>query len=847
MKRTLSVVVCSLVIAANARLAHGAEAIVLREDTWHAAPQGKEADAIYGDFVLRNEHITAVIAQPLATRNANMTVRGVGGCLIDLTESKAHNDQLSCYYPGAGRYQFTVAGMPRLLVDGEEVDIGQADFRGAKGKEIILRFDAQPADGRPNLSVRYLLNDKSPFLIVETTYTNPTDKPLADELSDAIRADRTFTFGVDDATNLFWADDEWFRQCYGVVVPGYTVKASGQRGTVLALYKDGSNKLTLQPGESLTVLRRIFPATSLPSVRGLASQQKSVPTRRIRLQVYDGDFVPAAKITLTKDDKPYGSVRTDELGQAVFDLPLGKATAAIASLDGRKATLEIPESGSPADSVVKLPRASYVVAKIVNAAGKPTPAKVSFTGKEGTKDPDWGPDTGHTAVKNAYYTHTGLFKQAIAPGKYDVIVSYGPEHDAVFTSLEVLPGRDAELSVVLKRTVDTAGWISSDFHNHSSPSGDNTSSQLGRVLNILCEHIEFAPCTEHNRIDTYVPHLKRLQVEHLVATCTGLELTGGLLPVNHQNAFPLVYRPRTQDGGAPVTDVDPIIQVERLALWDNKSEKLVQMNHPNLPQILGDRNEDGQPDAGFERMFGFVDVIEVHPPQGIFTPPVKMENGKFERNPVFHWMQMLNLGYRRPAVINTDSHYNYHESGYFRNFVKCSTDDPANIDTMEIVRSAERGNLVVSTGPFLTVKATAVTDEGKDVTAGPGDSLSAKDCQVTIRVQCPNWHDINRVQVFLNGRPDKDFNFTRRTTPEQFSDQTVRFEGKLALSLEADTHVIVAAIGEGLTLGPVMGPNYGGKLPPVAVSNPIFIDVDGGGFKPNGDLLDVPIAIAPKP
>ena len=58
--------------------------------------------------------------------------------------------------------------------------------------------------------------------------------------------------------------------------------------------------------------------------------------------------------------------------------------------------------------------------------------------------------------------------------------------------------------------------------------------------------------------------------------------------------------------------------------------------------------------------------------------------------------------------------------------------------------------------------------------------------------------------------------------------------------------MIVAAIGEGLTLGPVMGPNYGGKLPPVAVSNPIFIDVDGGGFKPNGDLLDVPIAIAPR-
>jgi hypothetical protein len=846
MKRIWEFAALAIVLLPCWLAAGGAEVIVLREDTWDAVPQGKEVDAIYGDFVLRNEHLVAVIAQPLATRNANMTVRGVGGCLIDLTQRRAQNDQLSCYYPGAGRYQFTAADKTRLVVDGQPVDAGGADFRGATGRSVVLEFDAQPQDGKPNMTVRYTLDDKSAFVLVETVYTNPSNEPLVDDLSDAIRADRTFKFGTDPATGLFWADDEWFRQCYGVVVPGYDVKSSGQRGLVLALHKDGTDRLALAVEKSQLVARRIFPAASLLAARGMANQQAAVPTRRIRLQVYDGDFVPAARIALTKDGQPYGGARTDELGQAVFELPAGQATAEVTTLDGRKASVEIPAEGLPANSVVKLPPASYVVARIVNAAGKPTPAKVSFAGKEGAANPDWGPDSGHTAIKNVYYTHTGSFRQAIAPGKYDVIVSYGPEHDAVFTSLDVPPGGQAELSAVLKRTVDTTGWISSDFHSHSSPSGDNTSSQLGRVQNLLCEHIEFAPCTEHNRIDTYVPHLRRLAIEHLLATCTGMELTGGPLPVNHQNAFPLVYRPRTQDGGAPTTDVDPVIQVERLALWDNKSEKLVQMNHPNLPQILGDRNEDGQPDAGFERMFGFVDVIEVHPPQGILKPPAKMENGKLERNPIFHWMQMLNLGYRRTGVINTDSHYNYHESGYFRNFIRCSTDDPAKIDTMEIVRMAEQGRLVVSTGPFLTVQATATTADGRVVTVGPGESVAAEDCQLAIRVQCPNWHDINRVQVFLNGRPAKELNFTRRTTPDRFSDQTVRFEAQVPLKLATDTHVIVAAIGEEQTLGPVMGPNYGGNLPPVAVSNPIFLDADGGGFKPNGDLLDVPIAIAPR-
>ena len=35
---------------------------------------------------------------------------------------------------------------------------------------------------------------------------------------------------------------------------------------------------------------------------------------------------------------------------------------------------------------------------------------------------------------------------------------------------------------------------------------------------------------------------------------------------------------------------------------------------------------------------------------------------------------------------------------------------------------------------------------------------------------------------------------------------------------------------------PVSGPDHAADLP-VAVSNPIFVDVDGHGFKPNGDLM----------
>src|SRR5262249_772342 len=144
-------------------------------------------------------------------------------------------------------------------------------------------------------------------------------------------------------------------------------------------------------------------------------------------------------------------------------------------------------------------------------------------------------------------------------------------------------------------------------------SGDNTSSQLGRVLNLVAEHIEFAPCTEHNRISTYQPHIERLGIGALMATVSGIELTSEPLPLNHENAFPMVMKPRTQDNGAPTAGPDLESQIERLALHDGRSEKLIQVNHPDLGWMFYDKDGDGKPDGGYERAFPFMDVMEIHP------------------------------------------------------------------------------------------------------------------------------------------------------------------------------------------------------------------------------------------
>ena len=80
--------------------------------------------------------------------------------------------------------------------------------------------------------------------------------------------------------------------------------------------------------------------------------------------------------------------------------------------------------------------------------------------------------------------------------------------------------------------------------------------------------------------------------------------------------------------------------------------------------------------------------------------------------------------------------------------------------------------------------------------------------------------------------------------PDMFADGVVKFDQTLSLRLDQDAHLIVVAIGENHTLETGFGSSAQAKFQPVAYNNPIFVDVDGGGFSPNGDTLgyDLPVA-----
>ncbi len=821
---------CSLVKA-------GEVARLTLENRSQWIPQGKEVDAIGDDWVIRNDRIVAVIAQPAPWRKANMTVGNVGGMIIDLTRRDVESDQLSCFYATANHFNFHSPDRVSITVDGKEVDFSKEV--SATGKEVVFKVVSSPDAKGVVCELSYRLVDGADRIEVQTVFKNDTDKEASVPLRDAFRADRTFVDGLIPELGLCWIYDPWFEQAYSVHCESHQPVRGSGRGVLVEWKSEGGTSVALAAGESMTFVRQLQPARDLLSLRGRAEKAAGATASTVSLEVLDpAGPVKRAKVTAKKGDEVVGFGYTDEKGRLSWMAEHGTRTLLIEALGRPAVSKEIQVSGAVNESI-RLEACGYIAVNATDETGHAIPCKVSFYGMEPTESPDFGPDSLAFAMGNARYTHNGMFRQEIGPGRYQVVISHGPEFDAFVTEVEVERGETTSITAKLPRVVDTKGWVSTEYHSHSSPSGDNTGSQLGRVLNLLAEHLEFAPCTEHNRIDSYTPHLERLGVVDLMATCTGMELTGGPLPVNHQNAFPLVMKPFTQDNGGPLTDVNPVVQIERLAMWDDGAEKLVQTNHPNLRQIFGDANTDGQPDAGFRSMLQSMDVMEVHPPIDIFSVPGEDLEPSNRGNVMFNWMQLLNRGYRIPGVVNTDAHYNFHGSGWLRNYVASSTDDPAKINVSEMVKNSEQGNIVMTTGPFLEVVGTS-----GDQSAIAGQDLRASNGKVTlkVRVQCPNWIDVNRVQVFINGRPSETHNFRRRTHADLFGNGVGKFERDIEVELQEDSHIIVATVGEGLSLGRVMGDNWG-KQSPVAVINPIFVDFDGDGFKANGDELDRPLPV----
>ena len=752
--RVGSAIVCLFAIAcvyACAAHADAAELITLTPDNYRdIAPQGKEVDGAFGDYLLRNEHVTAVVASPyhVTGRSAQRwATLNVAGCVIDLTTRDKPNDQLFAIFAPAIRYQHDAPQSQDDFPADDWVYTGDR-ARSGKGKSVTLKMDgfqidrgrslpeieAMPpalrGDPKPWADVQYQLEDGWKHICMAVSYHNPTPKPAAAPTAVSHRVDPAMQQGTALDGKLLWRADPHWRQAYGIL--SHTTDKS----------------VTIAPGKTVTLLYDLIPGE-------------------------------------TKDDVL--RVAHELLGEQY-------EAAATSEVDTRDAVLS---------------------AVITDGTGNPIPAKVTVVGVDGTTTPNFGPVTAESGVLNVLYTANGRIERRLAPGTYDITITRGPEYAVHRQRVTLKHLKAAEVHrVTLKRIVDTTGWISADFHNHSTESnlserfwvmgyyknratdGESWASQRGRVLNLLAEHIEFAVPTEHNRASSYKDDLAALGAQAFMATADGAGMTSGRRhSQTHQNVFPVTHIPGMLDGGM-------LQRPEHITLisWfrtkvPGGDTALMVIQQPAGKPLLARRQ---------------MDVFDVEH----LTPIIDGKPETGHDNRILEWIRLLNMGYRLPAVVNSGAWNNHNETARVRNYIASPTDDPARVKTEDVVRETRAGHVIMTTGPFMAVTATS---NSTNKPAMPFDEIVSKDGKVTLHVRAGSADSpgIEAINVLING--------TRNDSAVQLLESDDPMVTQFAVDLDDDAHLIVVASG---------------SKNEVAVANPIFVDVNGDGYSPHSPFDD---------
>jgi len=216
------------------------------------------------------------------------------------------------------------------------------------------------------------------------------------------------------------------------------------------------------------------------------------------------------------------------------------------------------------------------------------------------------------------------------------------------------------------------------------------------------------------------------------------------------------------------------------------------------------------------------------------------------------WFTLLNLGYRHTAVGSSDTHSpSSTPSGQPRTWIASSTDSPAFVDTAEVLEALRQHRAVASYGPFVTFTADGQPIGSEIAASGP--------VALQIEVQAPSWFQVDQVELYENGTLIEVFPVEPHTAGG------VVFSGSYDVEPSGDAWYVVIAAGdddldpvypslerENLQFQDVVTEALGsmpslasflspaprrprkGALLPYAVTNPIWVDADGGGWDAPG-------------
>ena len=196
-----------------------------------------------------------------------------------------------------------------------------------------------------------------------------------------------------------------------------------------------------------------------------------------------------------------------------------------------------------------LPTPASIRYRVSDGEGQLIPSKITVVSLDengarlegdGARRPYFGDGRLADGVRHLEHSAGGDGEMYVEPGRYDVIVSRGPEYALhLERDVTLAPGRVLKVDATLPQEVDTRGFMSADMHLHSTPSFDSGMPLRTRVRTVAADGVELAISTDHDVQSNYTPIIRELNLEPYVAHAVGAEHT--TLEAGHFIGFPLLY------------------------------------------------------------------------------------------------------------------------------------------------------------------------------------------------------------------------------------------------------------------------------------------------------------------
>lgn len=574
---------------------------------------------------------------------------------------------------------------------------------------------------------------------------------------------------------------------------------------------------TLAPGETFKVHHVLLTDTQWESLLKEIYQIFRIETFQAEVQFkdFEGDVMEVIIREVLSDSTFFRSFLEKP---AYIKLPLPEGTYKVRANFFPAACEEFMVVGKDKKNscMLRNPAQGTLKIKIRNSNEEFVPGKVTFIGLDPTKSPFFEPENPvETAknwepFKNSLYPPEGGIEVKVPVGSYLVYASRGPEYTLDQKVVEVLEDQHQELIFIIDKIIKTPNLISVDPHMHTQNSdGDLLIPE--RIKSVVAEGVDVAAATDHNYIIDYNPALMELGLSEYLAVIRGNEVTTSR--VIHFNTYPLKYRPDEERNGAifPLAErASPLFKASR----KKNPECIIQVNHPRAGDLGYFNNFHLDQESAAYALNTFdtsFDVLEImNGPYYYHSNYAAIED----------WFHLLNRGYYFPLVASSDSHSaDREEPGYSRTYVYYHGEKGERLNLAALMKSIKKGHSFASNGPLI--------DFTIDRNCIPGDTFTSKDGNVNIKisVQSSPWISVDEVRVIINGQ--RKIIFPVKTDENLIS----KFREEISLNLVKDSYIAVEVLGKRSLYPVVQRPSWSGKLEdavlPYALTNPVFIDVDG--------------------